>query len=411
MRFLFVINLILLASIIGALIANQNRAAAVCAIAAGAIAAVTVFRNSRRVAPETNEAESVKETTAPEPISARVLLAAMMSSSREGIVIVGEDLRVIGSNVTAAQIFAHVAAPLEGRRLVELTRNKSVHDAFEAAITNGTRSETKVETRGDDKSMFDLRVAPLHFADDQETPSAIGIFYDISQLERLEKVRQEFLSNVSHELRTPLTAILAFVETLEDGAINDHDNNLRFLTVIRKNAERMTRLINDILELSAIESGNINIEPANIKLHKFVNEIFANLHAKAESRRIELVNQVKTDVIVYADAVRLEQMLTNLIDNAIKFNRESGTVTVSHEAINNRDKITVTDTGEGVAPEHIERIFERFYRIDRARSREAGGTGLGLAIVKHLARLHNGEAGIASKFGEGATFTIELPKK
>lgn len=364
-------------------------------------------------APE-SESSSASENIA-EPISPRVLLATMMSSLREGVIVVGEDLRVLDSNPAARRIFAGVAPPLENRRLTDLTRNLAVHTAFEAALQRGELSDVQVESRGDvDKQTFDLRVAPLQFEREPDARSAIGIFYDITRLERLEKVRQEFLSNVSHELRTPLTAILAFVETLEDGAINDFDNNVRFVGVIRKNAERMHRLINDILELSAIESGTIKVEPVNIRLQPFVADVIADLSAKAVAKNVSLVNEVASDATVFADAVRLEQMLTNLIDNAIKFNRDAGSVCVRFEANERRALVSVSDTGEGILHDHAARIFERFYRVDRARStaaRDTGGTGLGLAIVKHLARLHGGEASVVSTLGAGSTFTIELPLK
>lgn len=344
-----------------------------------------------------------------ESVPPRVLLATMMSSLREGVIVVGEDFRVIDSNPAAARIFSRVPAPLENKRLTDLTRNAQVHAAFAAALTRGEAAEVKVETGEVDKQTFDLRVAPLQ--SENEFNSAIGIFYDITRLERLEKVRQEFLSNVSHELRTPLTAILAFVETLEDGALDDAENNVRFVRVIRKNAERMHRLINDILELSAIESGTINVEPVNIRLYTFVEEIINNLSAKARAKNVVLTNRVAADAVVFADAVRLEQMLTNLIDNAIKFNREAGHVAVAFAQVGDRAQISVSDTGEGILPEHAARIFERFYRVDRARTtREAGGTGLGLAIVKHLARLHGGEASVQSALGKGSTFTVELPQ-
>ena len=370
------------------------------------------FWQNKERQPETPLDEKTENLS--EPISPRVLLATMMSNLREGVIVVGDDLRVIDSNPAATSIFAHVAPPLENKRLTDLTRNLNVHTAFEAALQRGERAEVQVETRGDaDKQTFDLRVAPLKIENETDARSAIGIFYDITQLERLEKVRQEFLSNVSHELRTPLTAILAFVETLEDGAINDRDNNVRFVGVIRKNAERMHRLINDILELSAIESGTIKVEPINIRLQPFVEDVIANLSVKAAAKNVTLANEVDQSAIVFADAVRLEQMLTNLIDNAIKFNRDAGSVRIVSESNPARTLISVIDTGEGILPDHSARIFERFYRVDRARTstRDAGGTGLGLAIVKHLAKLHGGEASVASTLGKGSVFTVELPIK
>jgi two-component system, OmpR family, phosphate regulon sensor histidine kinase PhoR len=237
---------------------------------------------------------------------------------------------------------------------------------------------------------------------------AIGVFFDITRLERLERVRQEFLSNVSHELRTPLTAIIAFVETLEGGAMGDPENSRRFISIIGRNAARMRSLINDILELSAIEAGTVFIEARPVRLWQMVNDVTTSLASRAEARGVTLVNEVPPDTVVFADPRRLEQMLTNLVDNAVKFNREGGEVSIRHER-ETRDRISVTDAGDGIPPEHIKRIFERFYRVDRARSREMGGTGLGLAIVKHLARAHGGEASVHSTPGVGSTFTVELP--
>ncbi|MGH9898002.1 MAG: sensor histidine kinase, partial [Pyrinomonadaceae bacterium] len=265
-----------------------------------------------------------------------------------------------------------------------------------------------------EKRVFDLRVAPLYLTEDSKICGVIGVFFDITKLERLERVRQEFLSNVSHELRTPLTAILASVETLEGGAIDDDQNNRLFLSVITRNARRMHRLIDDILELSAIESGTIEVKPERVMLSSIVNDVTTSLAAYANERKVGLVNSIESSVTVFADPHRLEQMLTNLINNGIKFNTQEGSVTITHErALNGgtwRDCIKVTDTGDGIAPEHMARIFERFYRIDRARSRDAGGTGLGLAIAKHLARAHNGEIVVTSQIGKGSEFRIDLPE-
>ena len=173
----------------------------------------------------------------------------------------------------------------------------------------------------------------------------------------------------------------------------------------------MHTLIADILELSLIESGKVSVDIREVNLHAAVAEVFAALSAKAAEREIKLINDVATAATVRADPVRLEQMLTNLIDNAIKFNRSGGSVTAAYERIGDLDALSITDTGEGILPEHTTRIFERFYRPDRARSREIGGTGLGLAIVKHLAKLHGGEVIVHSVPGTGTTFRIELPSE
>jgi two-component system phosphate regulon sensor histidine kinase PhoR len=297
---------------------------------------------------------------------------------------------------------------LEGRRLSEIIRDLRLHAAFRSCIDEHEMVDLKLEIGAVEKRIFDIHIAPF---DLDARRHAIGFFYDITQVERLEKVRQEFLSNISHELRTPLTSIIAFVETLEDGALEDSENNRRFLNVIRRNAERMHVLIADILELSLIESGNVSIDKGRVRLAHLVDEIFDSLSAKAEERDILLSHDVEADARVFADLGRLEQMLTNLIDNAIKFNRMAGSVEVTLRRSDGRVVISVSDSGEGIMAEHLGRIFERFYRLDRGRTREVGGTGLGLAIVKHLAKLHGGEVSAESDLGRGTTFHIELPEE
>jgi two-component system phosphate regulon sensor histidine kinase PhoR len=344
-------------------------------------------------------------------ISTSALLDATMNSMREGMLVVDEEMRIVASNRAARDIFAAIGSDtLEAKRLSEVTRQPAIHQAFRSALEERESAETKVEMHDREKRSFDLRVAPLRSGQRGETRGAIGIFFDITRLERLERVRQEFLSNVSHELRTPLTAIIAFVETLEEGAIEDQENNRRFLAVIRRNATRMHNLIDDILELSAIEAGTVSVEPQSIRLRPLVEDVTTALAGRAALRNVTLHNGVEAESVVYADPRRLEQMLANLIDNAIKFNREGGLVSIKLET-GERDRISVIDTGDGISDEHLPRIFERFYRVDRARSRELSGTGLGLAIVKHLSRAHGGEATVHSNAGHGSTFTIELPKK
>ncbi|HEY3024966.1 MAG TPA: ATP-binding protein [Pyrinomonadaceae bacterium] len=357
------------------------------------------------------------------------LFDATMSGMREGLLVVDKDMRVMASNPAAHRLFNLSQGKLEAQRLTEITRNPAIYSAFLDALKGMERSGVKVETHGPDRMVFDLRVVPLSSSNGQGAEGALGVFIDVTRIEQLEHVRQEFLSNVSHELRTPLTAILAFVETLETGAINDKENSLRFLSIIRRNASRMHDLIDDILELSAIEAGNVQVKPEQVELRAIVNDVVSLLGTKAAARGIVVTNAVDREALVYADARRLEQMLTNLVDNAIKFNRENGQVTISFESsaghdeanasgegtearareIRATDRILVEDTGEGIPAQHLGRLFERFYRVDRARSREMGGTGLGLAIVKHLARAHGGEVTVTSELGKGTTFTIELP--
>ena len=336
------------------------------------------------------------------------LLDVTVNEMREGLLVIDPEMRVVASNRAARNLLSHRDDSINARPLTELTRNPAIYDAFLDAVRGTERAGVKVETYGGQgKQIFDLRVVPLR-GNGHGAAGAVGVFFDVTRLERLELVRQEFLSNVSHELRTPLTAIMALAETLEAGAIDDQKNNRRFLSIIQKNAARMHRLIDDILELSAIEAGNVKVQPEVVHLRPLVEEIVGSLSAAAATRAIVVSDLVEPQVKVFADPHRLLQMLTNLIDNAIKFNRQGGTVSIRYES-RTGDRISVEDTGEGIPAHHLDRLFERFYRADRARSRELGGTGLGLAIVKHLTRAHGGEVTVESRFGEGTRFTVELP--
>ena len=357
---------------------------------------------------------SVATAVAAGEAPAAALLEVTMDSMREAVVIIDSAMRVAALNNSARAAFRSGGGDaLSPIRLGDLTRNPSVYSAFAAAVARGERAEVKIEMEaGASRRVYDLHVAPLRQREvvyGSDVRGAVGVFYDITELERLESVRQEFLSNVSHELRTPLTAIVTFVETLQDGALEEAEAARRFLSVIGRNAGRMRTLIEDIMELSSIESGGTRLEPREVSLSAVVREAFGALAAKAADCGVGLVNEVPAEATVRADPRRLEQMLLNLLDNAIKYSGRGGTATVRHER-GERDLVSVSDTGVGIPEEHQPRLFERFYRVDRARSRELGGTGLGLAIVKHLARAHGGEARVSSTPGAGSTFTIELPR-
>ena len=362
---------------------------------------------TKRENAEARESEDTDKSS--DIFSAATLFEATIRGMREGLLVVNTDMRVVAANTAAHKLFNTSLTKLQSQRLTELTRNPAIYSAFLDGLKGKEVSGVKVETHGPDRQVFDLRVVPIGNTNGNGSAGALGVFFDITRTERLELVRQEFLSNVSHELRTPLTAIMAFVETLESGAREDPESCQRFLSIIRKNASRMHGLIDDILELTTIEGGNVQLRAAPVDLHALVDDVYASLATRADAQSIKLRNEVAPGTLVYADARRLEQMLTNLVDNGIKFTRANSTVTVSHEA-GTRDRILVSDNGDGIPAQHLERLFERFYRVDRARSREMGGTGLGLAIVKHLALLHGGEITVQSELGKGSTFTIHLPK-
>jgi two-component system, OmpR family, phosphate regulon sensor histidine kinase PhoR len=371
------------------------------------ITAIAAFLN-RKSSSGSSESQ-LDQTNSPENLAVSSLLEATLAGMREGLLVVNKDMRVVASNPAAHKLFNPSVASLNSQRLTELTRNPAIYSAFLDGLKGIERSGVKVETHGPERQIFDLRVIPIGNTNGHGAQGALGVFFDITRTERLENIRQEFLSNVSHELRTPLTAIIAFVETLENGAMEDPESSQRFLSIIRKNASRMHGLIDDILELTAIEGGNVRLRAAPVELYALVEEVCESFAAKAAAQNVLLENNVPPQVMVHADERRLEQMLTNLIDNGIKFSREHGTVAISYES-GTRDKILVKDNGDGIPAQHLERLFERFYRVDRARSRDLGGTGLGLAIVKHLALLHGGEVTVTSELGKGTTLIIHLPK-
>ena len=220
-----------------------------------------------------------------------------MGSMREGLWSVDKDMRVVASNSAARKLFNPSLPRLNSQRLTELTRNPAIYSAFLDGLKGMERSGVKVETHGPERQVFDLRVVPIG-GNGHGAEGALGVFFDITRTERLELVRQEFLSNVSHELRTPLTAIIAFVETLETGAMEDPESSQRFLSIIRKNASRMHGLIDDILELTAIEGGNVTLRAASVDLHELVNDVCASLAAKAASHGVSLVNLVNPETLV-----------------------------------------------------------------------------------------------------------------
>lgn len=339
------------------------------------------------------------------------LLRSIVASVAEGLVITGRDSDVLIINDAARNLLNTGQRPVT--RLTNISRDPQLHKVFSNVLATGERVEARIETRANEAGSQNRRILRLHAAplrlSENQIDGVVCAFIDVTKLEMLERVRQEFLSNVSHELRTPLAAITAYTETLLDGGIDDPENSLRFLHTIQRNAERMRALVNDISELSAIESGAARLMIERLPLRQITADVFNGLSPRATKHNVTLHNQVAEDFHVNADRRRLEQILINLVDNAIKFNRPDGAVTVESQDADDGQTIKVRDTGTGIPSEHLPRVFERFYRVDRARSREAGGTGLGLAIVKHLARAHGGEAYVTSEAGVGSEFSIKLP--
>jgi two-component system, OmpR family, phosphate regulon sensor histidine kinase PhoR len=243
-----------------------------------------------------------------------------------------------------------------------------------------------------------------------EREGTILVFHDLTRLKQLERTREEFVANVSHELRTPLSLIKGYVETLLDGARHQPEISERFLKIIERNTQRLDLLIQDLLTISAMESGQVKLNIQPVELRSLTDKIFGDLKPPADTKNVALVNQLP-ELKANGDVHRLEQVFANLVDNAIKYGRAQGQVKVGGRSLENgKVEIFVQDDGPGIPPEALDRIFERFYRVDKARSRDQGGTGLGLSIVKHIVQSHGGEAWAKSEPGKGAAFFFTLPQ-
>jgi two-component system phosphate regulon sensor histidine kinase PhoR len=296
------------------------------------------------------------------------------------------------------------AEPL-GRHYMEVARHPDLERAVEAVLRTGQRVEAEVELPG---AAWAVSAAP--FPGDEGRAGAVLTFHDVTERRRLERVRRDFVANASHELRTPLTSIRGFVEALEDGAVDEPDTARRFLGKIRTHAERMGALVADLLELSRLESGERPPQWESVQPAEVAEDALASLAELARGRSITTALRDEGAPAVETDADRLRHILDNLLENAIKYTQEGGRVEVVCRAGPNGLAVAeVADDGPGIPAEHQSRIFERFYRVDKARSRDLGGTGLGLAIVKHLAESIGATVTVKSETGQGATFTVTLP--
>jgi two-component system phosphate regulon sensor histidine kinase PhoR len=334
-------------------------------------------------------------------------LASVISGMREGLLLVGSDRRIRLANEAIRQIFLLPTDPL-GHFVAEVVRHPAVVNGVEMAFDEGREIRGSVVRMNGSGRTFELHATPLG-EPGKASHAVLVLLFDITRLEHLEDVRRNFVANVSHELRTPLTAIKAFVETLRDDGLADRENSVKFLGIIQKHADRMGALIDDLTDLSLIETGSIVIELSKIDVHQVVSEVVEQLQPRVEAYEVDVQVEVPSPFHVHADHRRLEQVLLNLIDNAIKFNRAGGRVRVAAGRRDGKAEIVVEDTGIGIPADHREKIFHRFHQVDKDRSREAGGTGLGLAIVKHLVRLHGGQVRLESEMGHGSRFILELP--
>ncbi len=338
-------------------------------------------------------------------------LSAVINCMQTGILAVDQQMKVMLITPMAKQLLGFVGnaegVPVQQFADVHLETIFQEAMAQEGVYTNEVAARTGM---GRNRRPLRLYVSPMK--QDDVVVGAVALVEDITELRRLEQVRTDFAANVSHELKTPLTSIKGFVETLQAGAINQPEMAQKFLNIIMMEADRLTRLINDILSISKLESGDDQVTNERIRLDKMASDVVDMLSIHAKEKEITLHTSIDPDpVVIWGNPDRVEQMLINLVDNGIKYNKPGGSVTVKVFDNEKNVNLLVSDTGIGIAEEHIPRLFERFYRVDKGRSRSMGGTGLGLAIVKHIVMSMNGLIEVHSKLGEGTEFLVTLPKE
>ena len=337
-------------------------------------------------------------------------LAAVLRGMVEGVVAVDRDSQVLFANDAAGKLFDFQPETAQGRSLVSLIRDDHLHQSIGESLATRNIVTTELRRNFPVPETLAVHATPLP---GEPCPGVVIVLYDMTRIRRLETLRQEFVANVSHELKTPLSSIKAYAETLREGAINDSNNNLVFVRRIEDQAERLNRLIVDLIRLARIESGSEAFDVEDVDLATAIQSCLDEHRRTAEAKSIHLsaVPAVDDDggLVVKVDEEALRQILENLVSNAIKYTPEDGNVIVRWKRDGSDALIEVQDTGLGIAPQHHERLFERFYRVDKARSRELGGTGLGLSIVKHLVQFFQGSVGVESEVNAGTTFWVRLP--
>jgi two-component system, OmpR family, phosphate regulon sensor histidine kinase PhoR len=331
---------------------------------------------------------------------------AILRSMVEGVLAVDQELRITFYNEAFARaVHARLPSP-EGLPLLRVVRDPELRRLLSGVIANGTPARERMTLLNAEGRVFEVQAAPLN---ERDKTGAIATFHDITELERLERVRKDFVANISHELRTPLAAIQGYAETLLDGAIADPAHNRRFLEIIAANTERLSSLSADLLTLSEIEAERVPSPAERISVVGLVESALQMVSDQADQREVHACLGSVEDVYVAGQPSRLERALTNLLLNGINYNRPGGEVRVDINKAGTTIRISVTDNGIGIAPQDMPRIFERFYRVDKARSRQTGGTGLGLSIVRNTVERAGGTVTVDSHLGKGSVFTLEFP--
>jgi two-component system, OmpR family, phosphate regulon sensor histidine kinase PhoR len=331
---------------------------------------------------------------------------ALFNSMVEGVLVLDPDGRVRLANRALENLFA-LSDGFVGKTVLEALRIHELGLILNRLAKEGKVIGAELILPGLEQRIFEVNAASIFDREGQQK-GVILVFHEVTRIKKLEKTRQEFVANVSHELRTPLALIKGYVETLIDGAKDVPETQDRFLNSIERNANRLALIIEDLLTISRLESGKIVLKYSKIDLHVAVMRTIEDFYPRSTQKNVRMVNAVPKGLIALADADRLNQVFSNLIDNAIKYGRNDGLVTVKARLTEGKIEMAVHDDGPGIPPDSLARVFERFYRVDKARSRDQGGTGLGLAIVKHIVQSHGGKVWAVSQPGLGSAFFFTL---
>jgi two-component system phosphate regulon sensor histidine kinase PhoR len=344
-------------------------------------------------------------------------LQTILKGMTEGVLVVDGRDRILMVNDALRQLLS-LSTDVSDRMPLEIIRNAELEGAIRKAIQYGENVALELDLNKSGEKTIEVSVVSIHPSstrteeDSEGIRGAVAVFHDITRLKQLEKIRQDFVANVSHELRTPLTTIKGYAETLLDGALKE-DLASQFVQVIKRHTDRLTKIVEDLLMLSKIETKEFQLKMEMISLPNLIDDIIDFLKEPAEKKKISLSrHEIHSSLAIRADRSYLEQVLINLLDNAIKYTPEGGRVIVSVVEKDSKDiQFSIEDNGIGIPNEDLSRIFERFYRVDKGRSKELGGTGLGLSIVKHLVQAHGGRVWVDSQLGKGSTFYFTLPMR
>jgi two-component system phosphate regulon sensor histidine kinase PhoR len=325
----------------------------------------------------------------------------------EGVAVIEPQQKIAFSNDAFCQALGLRGLPCAGRLLVEVTRQSGLLEIVQQTLASRQEASSEIEMNTTPSRTFSVTAAPVPMGN---TTGVLLVLHDISDLRKLERMRRDFVANVSHEFKTPLTAIQGFAETLLEGAIDDKQNSRRFLEIIRDHAVRLGRVTSDLLKLSLIEAGRLELDKRPLAVRDVIDACIETVRLKAEKKQIALSAEYESGAgTIRGDSSRLREALLNLLDNALQYTPAGGRIAVRARAVDSSVVISVTDSGIGIPKSDQQKIFERFYRVDDARSREVGGTGLGLSITKHLVEAHGGRIEVESEVGRGSTFSLILP--